>query len=87
VAAEEPRRGELAQLVADSGKTVEVRDQVRSGRFSPVSFIVSIRFMRLASTKGPFFEDLLTRVLSFSTRAERRVKIPSRENAQHFSGH
>jgi len=43
-----------------SGKTVDVRDHVRSGRFSPVSFIVSMRFMRAGSTNGPFLDDLDT---------------------------
>jgi hypothetical protein len=43
-----------------SGNTVEVRDHVRTGRFSPVSFILSMRLKSRSSTNGPFFEDLDT---------------------------
>jgi hypothetical protein len=43
-----------------SGKTVDVRDQVRIIRFSPVAFIASIRPSSRSWTKGPFFEDLDT---------------------------
>jgi hypothetical protein len=37
---------------------VDVRDQVRIIRFSPVAFMASIRPSRRSSTKGPFFDDL-----------------------------
>src|SRR5439155_13728405 len=42
-----------------SGKTVEVRDQVRIIRFSFFSFIASIRLISRSSTNGPFLELLL----------------------------
>jgi hypothetical protein len=43
-----------------SGKIVDVRDQVRIIRLLPEVFISSILFIRRSSTKGPFFDDLLT---------------------------
>src|SRR3970282_927155 len=41
-----------------SGITVDRRDQVFTTFLSPPSFIASIFFRRLSSTKGPFFSDL-----------------------------
>ena len=41
-----------------SGKMVDVRDQVRIMRFSPVLFIASIRLSSRSWMKGPFFDDL-----------------------------
>src|SRR5262249_32638103 len=43
-----------------SGKTVDVRDQVRIIRFSLASFIAAMRCMSRASTNGPFFRLLPT---------------------------
>jgi hypothetical protein len=43
-----------------SGKTVDERDQVRIIRFSLAAFMASMRLISRASTKGPFFDDLLT---------------------------
>src|SRR5439155_9614744 len=43
-----------------SGKTVELRDQVRIMFFSFVAFIASTRLISRPSTKGPFFELRLT---------------------------
>ena len=43
-----------------SGKIVDVRDQVRIIRFSLTAFIASMRLISRPSTKGPFFDDLLT---------------------------
>src|SRR5207244_9576825 len=43
-----------------SGKTVDVRDQVRIMRLDPEVFMSSIRCISRPSTNGPFFEDLLT---------------------------
>src|SRR5207342_58353 len=43
-----------------SGKIVDVRDQVRTGRLSPASFMASIRCMSRSSTNGPFLLDRLT---------------------------
>src|SRR4030095_4709656 len=48
-----------------SGKIVEARAQVRSGRFWPLSFISAIRPISRSSTQGPFFEDLLNYLRSF----------------------
>jgi hypothetical protein len=39
---------------------VDERDQVRIIRFSLAAFIASMRPMSRSSTKGPFFDDLLT---------------------------
>ena len=43
-----------------SGKIVDERDQVRIIRFSLAAFMASIRLISRSSTKGPFFDDLLT---------------------------
>ena len=41
-----------------SGVTIERRDQVLIGFFTPELFILSIFSRRYNSTKGPFFNDL-----------------------------
>src|SRR5436190_20264978 len=41
-----------------SGVTIERRDQVLTGFFTPELFILSIFSRRCGSTKGPFFNDL-----------------------------
>ncbi len=41
-----------------SGVTIERRDQVFTGFFTPELFILSIFSRRWCSTKGPFFNDL-----------------------------
>src|SRR5205823_4817478 len=43
---------------------VESRDQVRRTSLRPPEFIAMTRFINLASTKGPFFSDLLICCLS-----------------------
>src|SRR5436309_12758169 len=52
-----------------SGKTVEVRDQVRTMRFELEVFISSIRLISRSSTNGPFFELRLTSALPFLAAA------------------
>ena len=56
----EAMKMEILAVAPCSGKIVEVRDQVRSGRFWPVAFRFSIRLISRSSTNGPFLEDLLT---------------------------
>src|SRR3954453_16282713 len=41
-----------------SGVTIERRDQVLIGFFTPAEFILSIFSKRCGSTNGPFFSDL-----------------------------
>src|SRR4026209_1582728 len=45
-----------------SGVTIERRDQVLIGFFTPELFILSIFSRRCDSTKGPFFNDLAINV-------------------------
>jgi hypothetical protein len=57
VAAERARRRELAELVPDH---LLGHEHGRTIRFSPRSFIPSMRLSSRSSTKGPFFDDLDT---------------------------
>src|SRR6266404_5391392 len=45
-----------------SGVTIERRDQVLIGFFTPELFILSIFSRRCNSTKGPFFNDLAIKI-------------------------
>jgi hypothetical protein len=47
-----------------SGVTIERRDQVLIGFFTPALFILSIFSRRYDSTKGPFFNDLAIKIKS-----------------------
>src|SRR5204862_3904401 len=58
-----------------SGKTVEVRDQVRIIRFSLVAFIASILLISRSSTNGPF---LLDRLISGPSRGGGRERSACR---------
>src|SRR5213078_2788218 len=51
-----------------SGKIVDVRDQVRSIRFSPDWFMASMRAIRRSCTNGPFLLDRLNASYLFSAR-------------------
>src|SRR4029079_11288961 len=81
-----------------SGKTVDVRDQVRIIRFSFFSFIDSMRLISRSSTKGPFlllrliyflfsFPRLRLRTISlFDSLCLRRVRLPSVGTPQGVTG-
>src|SRR5438128_5828053 len=45
-----------------SGVTIERRDHVLIGFFTPELFILSIFSRRCSSTKGPFFNDLAIKI-------------------------
>ena len=48
-----------------SGVTIERRDQVFIGFFTPDAFILSIFSRRCGSTNGPFFNDLAIKCRSY----------------------
>src|SRR5438132_2054962 len=54
-----------------SGVTIERRDQVLIGFFTPELFILSIFSKRCDSTKGPFFNDLAINFKPFVVAAAR----------------
>ena len=60
----------------NSGVTIERRDHVLIGFFTPAVFILSIFSKRYGSTNGPFFSDLL--ISNYFFRLTRRSCIMKR---------
>src|SRR5918998_5499790 len=74
-----------------SGVTIERRDQVLIGFFTPDEFILSIFSRRCGSTKGPFFSDLLIsnyffRLTRRSCMMKRVLGLPFERVLKPFAG-
>jgi len=58
-----------------SGVTIERRDHVLIGFFTPELFILSIFSSRYNSTKGPFFNDLAIKIKFYLVIWNREIRL------------